>query len=97
MELDELPTLDELLDALSKLKRGKAGGKTGILPVLLMYGGAEVQKRLHQIMEDVWRAGTVVSDRKDAIIVLIPKNGDLRECNNWRSISLLDVAGKVFP
>ena len=47
-------------------------------------------------MEDEWRAGTVVSDWKDAIIVPIPKKGDLRECNNWRNISLLDVAGKVF-
>ena len=47
-------------------------------------------------MEDKFRAGTVVSDWKDAIIVPIPKKGDLRECNNWRNISLLDVAGKVF-
>ena len=43
-----------------------------------------------------FRAGTVVSDWKDAIIVPIPKKGDLRKCSNWRGISLLDVAGKVF-
>ena len=96
LELDEPPTLDELLEALSKLKIGKACGKTGIPPELLVYSSVEVHDRLLQIMKDVWRAGTVVSDWKDAIIVPIPKKGDLRKCSNWRGISLLDVAGKVF-
>ena len=70
-----------------KLKRGKAGGKTGILPERLVYEGAGIQERLLQIMEGVWRAGTVVSDCKDAIIVPIPKKRYLRECNHWRGIS----------
>ena len=37
-----------------------------------------------------------MDDWKDAVIVPIPKKGELRNCNNWRGISLLDVAGKVF-
>ena len=36
LELDHPPTYDELIDTLSKLKRGKGGGKTGILPELLL-------------------------------------------------------------
>ena len=35
-------------------------------------------------------------DWKDAGIVPIPKKGDLRDCNNCRGISLLDVVGKLF-
>ena len=46
------PILDELLLALSKLKAGKAGGRTGIVPELLKHGGAEMQDR--------WRDATVV-------------------------------------
>ena len=42
LEFDDPPTLDELLKALSCLKRGKAGGKTGILPALLLLFGGEV-------------------------------------------------------
>ena len=30
------------------------------------------------------------------MVVPIPKKGDLRLCDNWRGISLLDVAGKVL-
>ena len=44
----------------------------------------------------MWRSGSVVSDWRDAIIVPIPKKGDLRSCDNWPGISLLDVAGKLF-
>ena len=31
----------------------------------------------------------------DAILVPIPKKGNLSSCDNWRSIALLDVVGKV--
>ena len=37
----------------------------------------------------------VVKDWQDAEIP-IPKKGDLRKCNNWRGVSLLDVVVKVF-
>ena len=35
-------------------------------------------------------------DSRDALIVPVPKKGDLRSCDNWRGISLLDVVGKIF-
>ena len=40
--------------------------------------------------------GGVVDDWKDAVIIPILKKGDLRRCDNWRGISLLDVVGKVM-
>jgi hypothetical protein len=30
------------------------------------------------------------------LITLIPKNGDLKSLNNWRSITLLNVAYKIY-
>ena len=98
LEVDHLPppTLEELMEALRKMRRGKAGGRTGILPELLLYGGAELQDRPLQLMTDIWEKGRVVKDWQDAEIVPIPKKGDLRRCDNWRGISLLDVCGKVF-
>lgn len=46
-------------------------------------------------MQQIWDEGEVVQDWRDAEIVPIPKKGYLTECDNWRGISLLDVAGKV--
>ena len=34
-------------------------------------------------------------DWSDAVFVPIPKKGDMHKCDNWRSIALLDVVGKV--
>ena len=96
LELDEPPSYDELVKALTKLKRGKAGGRTGILPELLLLGGGELWDRLLLVMEDVWEEKCVVKDWKDALIIPIPKKGDLTLCDYWRGISLLDVVGKVL-
>jgi len=38
----------------------------------------------------------VFKDWRDALIVSVPKKGDLQSCDNWRGISLLDVVGKIF-
>ena len=95
-ELDYPPTKEELLTALGKLKLKKAGGKSGILPELLVCGGADLEERLLQLMTGTWEEDEVVDDWRDAIIVPIPKKGDLTLCDNWRGISLLDVVGKVF-
>ena len=84
-DLDGPHTLDELLSALSKLKKGKAGGKKGTVLELILYGGLD---RLLELLQEVWKEGTVVRDWKNAEIVPIPKKGDLKHCDNWRGISL---------
>jgi len=43
-----------------------------------------------------WRAESVPDEWRQGIIVKIPKKGDIGDCNNWRSITLLSVPGKVF-
>ena len=35
-----------------------------------------------QVMQDTWAEGRVVSDWKDAVVVPIPKKGDLTKCDN---------------
>jgi len=36
------------------------------------------------------------SDWQDGIIILVPKKGNNRDCNNWRGITLLFVPRKVM-
>ena len=96
LELDSPPSEEELMDAMSKMKKRKAGGKSCILSELITYGGPELWDRILKLMEQVWKDGQVVRDWKDAVIIPIPKKGDLKCCDNWRGISLLDVVGKLF-
>ena len=51
---------------------------------------------LLKLFNRVWQERTVPQEWIDALIVPIPKKGDLSSCDNWRGISLLDVTGKVF-
>ena len=94
--LDVSPTSAELAAALERLKCGKAGGNTGVLLELIFYGGPVLHHRLLVLLEVIRTARFVVRDWKDAGIVPIPKKGDLRDCNNCRGISLLDVVCKLF-
>ena len=43
----------------------------------------------------MWEEGKVPKDWADAVLVPIPKKVDLRCCNNWMGIALLDVVGKI--
>eukprot|EP00117_Sycon_ciliatum_P023228 scpid30807/ scgid4805/ Transposon TX1 uncharacterized 149 kDa protein; ORF 2 len=95
-ELDNPPTHQEISRALKKLSLGKAGGESGILPDMLVHAGADFLAAFHQLLGDIWAKGSVVDDWRNAVVVPVPKKGDLRCCDNWRGISLLDVAGKVF-
>lgn len=87
-DLDRPPSEEELDAALSKLKTRKAGGKSGILPELILHGGATLWEHLLLLMQEIWKEGTVVASWRDALVVLIPKKGNVQICDNWQGISL---------
>ena len=53
MELDSPPSEEELFEALSKMKMQKAGGKSEILPELVIHGGPELWSKILKLMEQV--------------------------------------------
>ena len=78
------------------LKDGKAPGGDGIPAEVWKYGGANLSNRLHRWIIKVWEEGHVPQAWKDANIVTIYKKRDRTECGNYRGISLLSAAGKIF-
>ena len=96
-EIAELPTEEELLNAIEKVKNGRAGGESSILPEMVKDAciGYEFSKRLLELVHDVWEKRSVPDDWRDAILIPIPKKGDLSHCDNWRGISHLDVIEKI--
>ena len=94
-ELSQPPAEDKVMEALGKLKGNKAGGKTGILPEMLKCCGAVMMEYILDLFETVWKEKRVLDEWRDALLVPIPKKGDLMICGNWRGISLLDVMGKL--
>ena len=96
-QLERKPSLEELMTALCKLKNGKAGGSSNILPEMVKAAGEEVtfQTLLLDLVHTVWEERIVPQDWPDATIIPIPKKGNLKLCANWRGIALLEVVGKV--
>jgi len=95
--LEEPPSEEELLIAIRKLKSGKAAGQSGILPEMVKAASCDndVLNLLLDLVHTVWKEERVPRDWVNAVLVPIPKKGDLRSCDNWRGIALLDVVGKV--
>ncbi|KAK3509681.1 hypothetical protein QTP70_008422 [Hemibagrus guttatus] len=94
--LDETPSMDETMKAIMGLKDGKAPGGDGIPAEVWKYGGTNLLVKLHQLIHKAWDEGSVPQAWKDATIITIYKKGDRTDCGNYRGISLLSVAGKVF-
>ena len=94
--LDEIPTMAEMARAIAGLKDGKAPGGDGIHAEVWKHGGDNLLSRLHQLIINAWEVGSVPQTWKDASTVTIYKKGDWTDCGNYRGISLLSVAGRIF-
>jgi hypothetical protein len=91
------PTLEEISQALKQMKNRKAPGNDDISADLLKTGGLPVLKWLHKIFVDIWENEEIVDDWTLAILIRLFKNkGDKTKCDNYRGISLLVVASKLF-
>ena len=90
-------TADEILQAMSKLKNGKAASPTtGIPNELLKYGGQPAAELLLPVFNMVWESGTTPDQWREGVIQYFHKSGDTTDMANYRGITLLDVISKLF-
>jgi hypothetical protein len=93
----DAPSLQKVLDAIARLKNGRAAGPDGIPPELLKCATGPVAAALHSLILMVWREGRVPAEWRDGIITALYKGkGSKADCGNYRPITLLSVPGKVF-
>src|SRR6218665_311638 len=63
---------------------------------MIKYRGDAAICQLTKLCNDIWTTGRIPTTRKDGIIIPLPKKGDLRECANWRGITLWSIPGKIM-
>lgn len=95
-ELDTEITMEELEKALKSMSAEKATGLDGLPAEVYKHSGQEVKEKLLELIKECWRMEKVPQEFKDALIVTIYKKGDKWLCGNYRGISLLCTAGKIF-
>ena len=80
-------TLQELEEALKKMKQEKAPGPDGITNEMLKHLGSAAKRILLRIYNQSWLTGTVPTIWKEAVIRPIPKKGkDKRDPSSYRPI-----------
>jgi hypothetical protein len=94
-EIEEI-TREELEQQLRKLKRKKAPGRDGIQNESWMYGTEREVDRLLEIMNGVWKGEGFPQEWKEGIICPIYKKGEKDTASNYRGITLLNTAYKVY-
>jgi hypothetical protein len=94
--LDDPIHLEETVEAIKRLKLGKAAGNDQIVAELLVKGGDQVASAVHLFCEKVWREEKMPSEWTRGIIFPIYKDGDKRDTSNYRGITLLSIVGKVY-
>jgi hypothetical protein len=94
---DKPPSLVEVREAIRQMKSRKAPGNDDVTADLIKAGGLPIVIWLHDIFVDVWKSEEMVEDWTRAILIRLYKNkGDKKICDNYRGISLLVVASKIF-
>ena len=94
LELDILEC--EVKWALGSITTNKAtrGGRTPA--ELLQILKDDAVKVLHSICQQSWRTWQCPQDWKRSVFILIPKNGNAKECSNSHTIALISHVSKVM-
>ena len=86
----------EVLDAINSLPNNKAPGIDNIPGELLKSAKYEVIPILTQICNKILRDKSWPKEWTQSVIIPLPKKGNLKECKNYRTISLISHPSKVM-
>ncbi|PNF36727.1 hypothetical protein B7P43_G12357 [Cryptotermes secundus] len=90
------PTIKDVEQAIKKLKNNKAPGMDLITAELVKFSDPEYTKHLHQLIVKIWIPEIIPEERNLSTVCPIHKKGDVVVCSNYRGISLLCIAYKIF-
>jgi hypothetical protein len=91
------PSLVEVEIGIGKLKSYKSPGTDQIPAELIKAGGEMLCSKIHKLISCIWNKEELPQQWKESIIVRIRKKGNKTDCNNYRGISLLSTAYKIYP
>ncbi|XP_077380867.1 uncharacterized protein LOC144020874 [Festucalex cinctus] len=89
------PSLKEVEEVIKAARSASSPGPSGV-PYLVYKRCPELLQHLWKTLKVIWRRGRVANQWRRAEGVWIPKEEDSKNINQFRTISLLSVEGKVF-
>ena len=96
-EPSPLPIMREEVEAaIRSLPPDKSPGADNIPAELLKHGGKELTTLLTTLCQKIWDTKEWPKEWTKSLIIPLPKKGNLRMCQNYRTISLISHASKVL-
>ena len=96
-QLDNIPSKEDISKAIHQTKSGKAPGPNGIPAEIFKVAEPVLLDRFLSLFSQIWETEKLTQVFKDAQITTIyKKKGERSDCNNYRGISLLAIAGKIL-
>ena len=96
IEDDHLILRREVEAAVQSLKKGKSAGVVNIPADLVQAGGGDVITVLTTICNKIWQTGEWPTRWTQSLIITLPKKGNLQQCQNYRTVSLISHTSKVM-
>ena len=94
---DDHPILrKEVEAAVQSLKKGNSAGVDNIPAELVQAGGEDAIAALTTICNKVWQTGEWPAPWTQSLVITLPKKGNLQQCQNYRTISLISHPSKVM-
>ena len=76
-------SIEEVVEAIAKLKSGKVPGICGIDAEMLKAGGMVAAEWLYRVIELAWAKGKVAVDWEKVVIVLLHNKGSKMMCSKY--------------
>ena len=93
---DVSPSLEEIMDAMRTIRSNSAPGDDDLGASLFKAGGPALAQRMLELCELIWVGERFPEAWKTSVVVPVFKKGSKSSCANYRPISLINVAYKVF-
>jgi len=92
LETTDIPTKEEVRATVDKLKNNKAPDPDEIPSEILKEGYKHMESRIYELIVQIWNEERIPTSWVKALICPIHKKGDVQNCENFRGISLVNVA-----
>ena len=96
LHVDKEISLNEILQAIDKQKKGKSAGLDDISPDLIKLAKPKITNYLHKLFQKIYETSQYPKEWAKAIIIPIHIKGSKLLLDNYRGISLLSVTSKLF-
>lgn len=92
MELEDT----EIWQAIKSMKKRKVAGIDGISMETWIFGGSAVKAGIKDLLKHIWKEGVIPMEWRKSVMVPIFKKDDQERTKNYRGISLLCTAYKIY-